>query len=63
MQGSSLSSGFLFVEEEGILDKVGFIGLSSVSRAVPGQMEAITLEMRGNYRDQEVGDIQCNASW
>lgn len=51
------------MEEEGILDKVGFIGLSSVSCAVPGQMEAITLEMRGNYRDQEVGDIQCNASW
>lgn len=28
-----------------------------------GQREAATLEMRGYYREEDVGDIPCLASW
>lgn len=28
-----------------------------------GQKEAATLDMRGDYREGDVGDIPCSASW
>lgn len=37
--------------------------VSEITCSVPGQIEAVTLEMRGNYRYQEVDHVQCNGNW
>lgn len=37
--------------------------VSEITCSVPGQIEAVTLEMRGNYRYQEVDHVQTKDNY